>query len=228
MSRKINNDEWDDAVGRVNQPPEVPREQMWQAIDDARRDKRQVVDLAAHRRDRDWRSRITGPWRSIAAVAAILIIGIAIGRQTMAPDSTGVLTDSGNLQVAEQRDPVPVNNEAAAEQVDRLAAANLFGRADFLLTDFKVRSCAQQNLGEAPDWASGMLSQTRLLLDTPVAKDPEMNRLLEELELVLAQIVGLSRNNCARDMAWIKQGLQERSTLDRLRMMSDSRAQGAL
>ena len=36
MSRKINNDEWDDAVGRVNQPPEVPRERMWQAIDNAR------------------------------------------------------------------------------------------------------------------------------------------------------------------------------------------------
>jgi len=47
-----------------------------------------------------------------------------------------------------------------------------------------------------------------------------MKNLLDELELVLAQIVGLSRDNCARDMAWIRQGLQERSTIDRLRTVS--------
>jgi hypothetical protein len=59
---------------------------------------------------------------------------------------------------------------------------------------------------------------------TSAADDIEMNNLLEELELVLAQIVGLSRNNCARDMAWIRQGLQERSTIDRLRTVSAGKA----
>jgi len=72
------------------------------------------------------------------------------------------------------------------------------------------------------------LLQTRLLLDAPATRDIELIGLLEDLELVLAQIVGLSRDNCARDVAWIKQGLQERSTLDRLRMMSDGRDQDPL
>jgi hypothetical protein len=37
---------------------------------------------------------------------------------------------------------------------------------------------------------------------------------------VLAQIVGLSQKDCARDMAWIRKGLQERATIDRLRAVS--------
>jgi len=102
----------------------------------------------------------------------------------------------------------------------RLAARDLFSRADFLLTDFKVRSCGKDDLSEVPAWAGGMLVQTRLLMDTDVAEDVEMKILLDELELVLAQIVGLSRDNCARDMAWIRRGLQERDTIDRLRTVS--------
>ena len=71
-----------------------------------------------------------------------------------------------------------------------------------------------------PEWAGGMLVQTRLLMGTPVADDPAVLELLEDLELVLAQIVGISRDNCARDMAWIRSGLENRSTIDRLRRMS--------
>ena len=101
-----------------------------------------------------------------------------------------------------------------------MAARDLFGRADFLLTDFKVRSCGTADLTEVPDWAGGMLVQTRLLMGTPAADDLEMKNLLEDLEMVLAQIVGLSRENCAGDMAWIRQGLLERATIDRLRTVS--------
>ena len=38
--------------------------------------------------------------------------------------------------------------------------------------------------------------------------------------MVLAQIAGLSPEHCARDMAWIRRGLHDRATIDRLRMMS--------
>jgi hypothetical protein len=112
-------------------------------------------------------------------------------------------------------DPVAVERD-----VYRLAATDLFGRADFLLTDFKVRACETADLAAVPEWAGGMLVQTRLLMGTTVADDPATMDLLEDLELVLAQIVGLSRNHCARDMAWIRSGLENRSTIDRLRRMS--------
>ena len=74
-----------------------------------------------------------------------------------------------------------------------------------------MRSCGKDDLSEVPDWAGGMLVQTRLLMDTPAADDLEMKNLLEELELVLAQIVGLSKDNCAGDMAWIRTGPQRTS-----------------
>ncbi len=150
--------------------------------------------------------------RMAAGVAAILVLGVFIG------------------QMSEQQ-PAPTPVPVAVHQVEttdseikkdiyRLAARDLFGRADFLLTDFKVRSCGKDDLSEVPAWAGGMLVQTRLLMDTDVAEDVEMKNLLDELELVLAQIVGLSRDNCASDMAWIRQGLQEGDTIDRLRTVS--------
>jgi len=65
-----------------------------------------------------------------------------------------------------------------------------------------------------------MLVQSRVLMGSPVAVDSAVQVLLEGLELVLAQIVGLSRDHCARDMAWIRSGLENRATIDRLRRMS--------
>jgi len=191
-----------------NPPPEVPRDRMWEKIDAARSERRSVVQP-------DFTPRRSPAFRIIriaAGVAAILVLGVFIGR----------MTDQQPVPV-----PVPVAvNEVETTDPDikkdiyRLAARDLFSRADFLLTDFKVRSCGKDELSEVPAWAGGMLVQTRLLMDTDVAEDVEMKNLLDELELVLAQIVGLSRDNCASDMAWIRQGLQERDTIDRLRTVS--------
>ncbi len=191
-----------------NRPPEVPRDRMWEKIDAARSERRGVLEPDFTPR----RSPAFRILRTAAGVAAILVLGVFIGRMS-------------------EQQPVPVPVPVAVRQVEtsdpdikkdiyRLAARDLFSRADYLLTDFKVRSCGKDDLSEVPAWAGGMLVQTRLLMDTDVAEDVEMKILLDELELVLAQIVGLSRDNCARDMAWIRQGLQERDTIDRLRTVS--------
>jgi hypothetical protein len=191
-----------------NPPPEVPRDRMWEKIDAARSDRRGVVQPDFTPR----RSPAFRILRMAAGVAAILVLGVFIGRMS-----------------EQQPAPVPVpvavhevqtTDSEIKKDIYRLAARDLFSRADFLLTDFKVRSCGKDDLSEVPAWAGGMLVQTRLLMDTDVAEDVEMKILLDELELVLAQIVGLSRDNCASDMAWIRQGLQERDTIDRLRTVS--------
>ncbi|MEN8005857.1 MAG: hypothetical protein ABFS42_02535 [Candidatus Krumholzibacteriota bacterium] len=195
-----------------NPPPEVPRDRMWAKIDAARAGRRNVArpDFTPQR----------GPafriMRLAAAVAAVLVVGIFIGRLTRQPSSVPTTDPVPVAAIPEDTAPDP----GLRRDVYAMAARDLFGRADFLLTDFKVRSCGRDDLSEVPDWAGGMLVQTRLLMDTPAADDLEMKNLLEELELVLAQIVGLSKDNCARDMAWIRRGLQERATIDRLRTVS--------
>jgi len=197
---------------RHNEPPEVPRDRMWARIDAARTERRKIVkpDFTA-RRSPTFRFLRLG-----AAVAAVLVLGIFIGRLTR-ETGTPPIVDPAPVAVIQDITP---KNETLRRDVYAMAARDLFGRADFLLTDFKVRSCGKEDLSEVPDWAGGMLVQTRLLMDTPAADDLEMKNLLEELELVLAQILGLSKDNCARDMAWIRQGLNERATIDRLRTVS--------
>ena len=181
-------------------------------IDAARAERRGVLqpDFTAKRRPA---FRIM---RLAAGIAAILVLGVFIGRMTLTATGPTPGADPAPVAVLDEKTVDP----GLRRDIYNLAARDLFGRADYLLTDFKVRSCGQDDMSKVPDWAGGMLIQTRLLMDTSVAEDPEMSNLLEELELVLAQIVGLSRNNCARDMAWIRQGLQERSTIDRLRTVS--------
>jgi hypothetical protein len=207
-----------------NPPPEAPRDRMWAKIDSARADRREVVqddvqDDVQKVVKPDFTPR-RGPvfriMRVAAAVAAVLVLGIFIGRMTQEHETLPVV-DSAPVAVIQEKTPA---DPSLRRDVYAMAARDLFGRADFLLTDFKVRSCGKDDLSEVPDWAGGMLVQTRLLMGTPAADDLEMKNLLDELELVLAQIVNLSKDNCARDMAWIRQGLQERSTIDRLRTVS--------
>ena len=60
---------------------------------------------------------------------------------------------------------------------------------------------------------------TRLLLDSPQASDPHLQALLDDLELVLAQIVRLPRRVAAPDVYLIDQTVDQREVLPRLREM---------
>jgi hypothetical protein len=213
MSDRNHEQEWERLANVMkdqhNRPGDVPRDRMWARIEEERAKKRE---------SQAGPSKVIGRinpriWRTAAAAAAVLLVGISIGRMSI-PDPTVV---PGNLQVAAPNDPVdpakepPIKNNPAGNLLYRKAATDLFGRADALLTGFKVTPCVEQDLETVPDWASGMLLQTRLLMNTPLAEDQEMENLLLDLELVLAQIVGLNKDNCARDVAWIRDAMAQKA-----------------
>src|SRR4029079_11650448 len=74
----------------------------------------------------------------------------------------------------------------------QLTTVRHLSEAEALLTSFRQRSNSDQQMdAQLGVWARQLLSNTRLLLDSPVANDPQRRPLLEDLELVLVQIVQL-------------------------------------
>ena len=98
------------------------------------------------------------------------------------------------------------------------AADNHLTRAEVLLTSFRTRSAADQKMdAQLASWARELLSNTRLLLDSPVATDAERRLLLEDLELLLVQIVQLSPASTPQDREIVEQTLKRAPVLTKLR-----------
>jgi hypothetical protein len=113
------------------------------------------------------------------------------------------------------RGPSGNNNTSSAYQ---LTAVRHLSEAEALLTSFRTRSTADQQMdAQLGTWARELLSNTRLLLDSPVANDPQRRPLLEDLELVLVQIVQLSPGSTPQDRELIEKTLQHDHVMTRLR-----------
>ena len=184
-----------DAAKSYHSPLPTPREQMWAGIT-AERQRRQVIEIR--------------PWmRWALAAAAVLVIGIGIGRWTA-------------HQPAAVNTPVVASADNARSDVAyQVAAQQYLARTEVLLTDFRAQSGRGQLDPQFIAAARDLLTTTRLMLDSPAANDPRLQPLLEDLELVLAQISQLPRESGRKnEMDLINQGLNQRSVLTRLRTAS--------
>jgi hypothetical protein len=205
-------------AAQYNQPPETPREAMWERIVAERRGKPEKVEetekpeltpevlpFRPHRRLR--------PLTLAAGVAAILALGIGLGRLTVTSPGPGLTTPSspGNLAVAPSAAP-RVNAEAY-----RLVTTEYLSQSEAFLTLFRasVRSRGDEHLASAT--ARQLLATNRLLLDSPAANDAKTKLLLQDLELVLAEIAQLSPAPRSRDLDLITEGLEQGGVLSRLR-----------
>jgi hypothetical protein len=107
---------------------------------------------------------------------------------------------------------------AAPGSAYQLTAVRHLSEAEALLTSFRARSTSDQQMdAQLGSWARDLLSNTRLLLDSPVANDPQRRPLLEDLELVLVQIVQLSPGSTPQDRELIEKTLQHDHVMTRLR-----------
>jgi hypothetical protein len=141
------------------------------------------------------------------AAGIVLAAGIAIGRW-----STGV-TERPQLTV--------VNVESAAVNADsvpatyRVTARRHLAQSEVLLTEYRARA-REGKTADVEVWARDLLGTTRLLMDSPAAKDARMKTMLEDLELILAQIVQANAN---QDIGtdYVERALEERALLEKLR-----------
>jgi len=224
-----------------NRPPKTPRKEMWSRIEAAWQLRAsapetvreagleplaplEIGEVAEPERTRRV-TRMT-PWAWGLAVAASLTIGVVIGRQTTGELETGpTVADATQQAVGTERtggEPVDAGgatsdrrNRAAATH--RAATVQHLTRTEAFLTT--LRSGAGQSDGDVQvsKWARGLLVDTRLLLDWPVDRDPRMTVLLQELELVLAQIAQLDGPVPEGERSLIIEDLETNDVLPRLR-----------
>lgn len=181
-----------DAARDYNAPPEPPREMMWARIQAARR-----------------RAR----WRRGIGLAAILVLGFAIGRFGHGTD----VSSPGDGLAAANGSAAGQASHAEAPLPYRLVAAQHFSRTEAFLTSYRIDRHDGAST-ELADWARDLLTDTRLLLDSPAAADAEIGPLLEDLELILAQIAHLAGlPDPGEEGEFVDDALEHRRTLDRLR-----------
>jgi hypothetical protein len=112
----------------------------------------------------------------------------------------------------------PPGSSSSSSSAYQLTAVRHLSEAEALLTSFRARSTTDQQVdAQLGSWARDLLSNTRLLLDSPVANDPQRRPLLEDLELVLVQIVQLSPGSTPQDRELIEKTLQHDHVMTRLR-----------
>ena len=187
------------AARDYNRPPETPREEMWARIQAGRRAAEQPAEGTPGQRVTrvlPFRRRWV-PWA--AAAAAILAVGIGIGRVSVTPESSVWKGPSANATTY------------------RLAAQEHLSQSEAFLTLFRtsLENLPDHRLASAS--ARQLLATNRLLLDSPAAVEPATRLLLEDLELVLAEIAQLSPRSRGQDLQLIRDGMERGNVMPRLR-----------
>jgi hypothetical protein len=186
------------AAREFHRPADPPRDAMWRAIQGARR-----LERATRPAPRRWAA-----WA--AAAVALLAVGVGIGRVSRPdPDrSVPVVAAGGGIEGGAAH----VNETAY-----RLATVEHLGQSEAFLTLFRasVRTGGREQLASVT--ARQLLATNRLLLDSPASRDRRTRLLLEDLELVLAEIAQLSADPRPGDRELISEGLDRGGVLTRLR-----------
>jgi hypothetical protein len=194
MNEDLNDEKWNEALRDLAQeyhkpPMIVPREAMWGAI------------VAGQRRHRTFSLRRFAP---LAAAAVVLLaVGVGLGRWS-----------------ATKGEVTPVQQTALSQAVPEayaIATTQQLVQAQALLTEFSANDRDAKTDARLASWARDLLSNTRLLLDSPAGADPRRRQLLEDLELVLVQIAELSPDAATSDRDAITRTLDHAQVLPRLK-----------
>jgi hypothetical protein len=185
-----------------NEPPaHVPRDEMFAAVAAARAAGPKTEDRAPTTVHPRFVSRIA--WLGMAAT---LVIGVAIGKFALqkenAPRVAAIVTP-----------PSDTTNHSYTT-----AANAQLVRAEALLTAYGASGTTPAMDEQLSSWARDILSNTRLLIDSPAADDPARLKLLQDLELVLVQMVQRSPTaGASEERSHIERSIERTQMIPRLR-----------
>lgn len=177
-----------------HQPPAPPREAIWERIHASRTEAQGSPAVLPLRPAR----RRMAPW--LIAAAALVLLAFGLGRISVQP-----------VAVAASRS-APDNITLA----QRMAAGEYLGGVELFLTDFRAEARSGRTDSTAPERARRLLAATRLLLDSPGGQDARLKPLLNDLELILAEIARLPAES-DQDLDLITNNLDRQGTIARLR-----------
>ena len=219
MSDQMNDEKFEEFLQReargYNEPPQLTgRDELFASIMAAR-----TADRGPKTEDRNRRPEAGGrkPYVAWIGMAATLVIGVAIGKFALgrhdASSAAAPLAANGGTGAS----PVSGNADTSTASYTRAATAEL-SRAEALLTAYGTSGANPGVDKQLSSWARDILSNTRLLLDSPAADDPARRRLLQDLELVLVQMVQRSpAAGVGDERAQIDRSMERTQVLTRLR-----------
>lgn len=185
----------EDARTSYRVPPAPAVEAIWQAVE---------AEAFAPRIE----TRRTLDWRFAGMLAAAsLVIGIFGGRWSASVAPTAVMAPAANA-------------EAGFSQVAgsyRHTTEEVLGRTAVLLAALRSPDARNVNALQVSDQAQRLLGNVRLLLDSPAAADPQMQTLLLDLELTLAQVARMQPARGESDLTMINDAVAHREIVPRIR-----------
>jgi hypothetical protein len=150
-------------------------------------------------------------WVGLAvAASATLLLGVGIGRMT-APARQG--SDPAAAAAA----PAPGMGETAGV---RVVAATHLAASESLLSFVQADARTGRFDQTVGRWGRALLVETRLLLDSEAGRDPALRDLLEDLELILAQVAVLADTEAPErgreELRLIARGMRDQDMMTRL------------
>jgi hypothetical protein len=177
-----------------NVPPTPPLDRMWGRIE------------GEHFGARGARRGARGLWWF--GIAAALVVGVGVGRLTRPSPTIVAAADISTVRRTSDLAPRTSDYDRATTRYLGQTAALLIA----LPTEARAGRTDQRFVARAAE----LLTTTRLLLDSPAAADPTVRALLEDLELVLAQVAHLESDGGRVELELITQALEQRDLLSRL------------
>ena len=201
-------------------PPEAPRDEMWAEIAAALPTPGQSARVLPFRRSRldltkrPVASRRRWGWLATAA-AALVVMGIGLGRLSLGPASSPV-------EIGFRGAAVETANTPSGAGAFRAVAVGHLGRAESLLTMVSSDARTGRVDAEVSEWARSLLLRTRLLIDSPASDDPVLLDLFEDLEIILMQVARLAPGRFdaeaqGSELGLITEGLSDNDMMLRIR-----------
>lgn len=149
-------------------------------------------------------------WTMIGVgIAATLVIGIGVGRWTAPSPVT--------RQVAIQPPSVIVEDSAARIAHVRSTAIEHLADAEVFLTAVRADMKSGRSEADRAERSRELLVRTRLLLGSTTNATPNVKRLLEDLELLLAEIAAMPQSRSPLDQKLLDESMREGNIIPRIR-----------